>query len=206
MSRSLSVCRRLLFASALFGSPMLSLNVSFANPPSPSRSQTSGCIAPGNDPFRSVAEIKKEVDCAAEAFRKQEGSARPGPALWILAERNRLENRYALDGALQNGPECLVRQTVVLPQGQAITFRLTSGDAIYALSVPDLGVKADALPGRIESFVVTANQTGRFNGRLIPDRSASPPDGHAFTVQVLAPPDYTKWEARTLRAKGCGLR
>jgi Cytochrome C oxidase subunit II, periplasmic domain len=203
---SLSICRSLSFVLALLGIPMLGLNMGSANPTSSPWLQTGDCIAPVNDPFRSVAEIKKEVDCAAEAFRKQDVSDRPAPALWILAERNRLENRYALDGALTKGPECVVRDAIVLPQGQVISINLTSGDAIYELSVPELGVKVYALPGRIEFFVVTGNQAGRFDGRLIPDRSTSPPNIHAFTIQVLAPPDYTKWEARTLRARGCGLR
>jgi hypothetical protein len=166
---------------------------------------TADCTPPGTNPFKSVAAIMAEVACASAAVRMQ--AATPGtpesPVLWLKVDSGRLEQRYSLDGALQFGPECVAPGEMALPQGPPVKINLTAGDAIYEVRVPGLSLKADAMPGRITSTSMTVSQTGRHEGRIIPDGRTN---GRAFTVRILPPREYAAWERRTLRSKGCGRR
>jgi hypothetical protein len=133
-------------------------------------------------------------------------SAQPitSPSLSLLANRNGLELRYDLDGALQSTAACVVSRELVLPHGQPIAIRLTAEDGIYELIIPELSLKADAIPGRIISLTATANQKGSFEAQLIPDGPPRDRTKRTLAVRIVTPEDYAIWERRTLRSKGCG--
>ena len=52
-----------------------------------------------------------------------------------------------------------------LPLGIAVRVFVTSGDVLHAWTVPSLGVKADACPGRLNEVVVLASRPGVFFGQ-----------------------------------------
>lgn len=47
-------------------------------------------------------------------------------------------------------------------KGEAITIALSSPDFPHGFAIPELGVRADAMPGRIVEVVVVADRPGRF--------------------------------------------
>jgi heme/copper-type cytochrome/quinol oxidase subunit 2 len=114
------------------------------------------CQALTPDPFKSVAEIQKEIACVAAATKARgSGSvAIDSPAIRITARNGLWDYRYALDGALQDNRACNVTGSIVLPEGRAVTVSLTSDDTIHEWIIPALGIKADAVPGRIQAVTL----------------------------------------------------
>lgn len=54
---------------------------------------------------------------------------------------------------------------MVLPIDMEIRLLTTSGDVIHSLAVPSLGVKGDAIPGRLNGVSVYINRTGSYYGQ-----------------------------------------
>lgn len=58
-----------------------------------------------------------------------------------------------------------VDHRVVLPMGVEVRFLVTSADVIHAWTIPALGVKVDAVPGRLNQLGFTVNRPGVFYGQ-----------------------------------------
>lgn len=58
-----------------------------------------------------------------------------------------------------------VDKCLVLPNGHNICFYITSHDVIHAWAVPQLGIKIDALPGRLMRFVLYSSIEGVYYGQ-----------------------------------------
>jgi hypothetical protein len=163
------------------------------------------CQALTTDPFKSVAEIRKEIDCVAAATKARGSSslAIASPAIRITARNGLWEYRYSLDGASQDNQACNVTGSIVLPEGRAVTVILTSDDTIHEWIIPALGIKADAVPGRIQA--VTLQNDAAITIQSTEVRNAGSPNARntAFGVRFLSLPAYAKWELDTLRANGC---
>ena len=56
-------------------------------------------------------------------------------------------------------------QCIVLPEGEPVTFRATSSDAVHGLQIMGTNINAMLVPGYISTFVVTMRGTGE---RLMP--------------------------------------
>ena len=54
---------------------------------------------------------------------------------------------------------------VVVPVGKVIKVYVTSRDVIHAWAVPSLGVKKDAVPGRLNETYFIADREGIFYGQ-----------------------------------------
>jgi Cytochrome C oxidase subunit II, periplasmic domain len=54
---------------------------------------------------------------------------------------------------------------IELPSRQPIRFLVTSADVLHSWAVPSLGVKVDAIPGRLNQVIVTANRPGIYHGQ-----------------------------------------
>jgi len=76
---------------------------------------------------------------------------------------------------------------IVVPVGEPVTFRLKTADVIHSFWVPSLGGKLDMIPGRTNSFTLTASEAGRFRGQCAEFCGLSHPK-MAFEV-VAVPPD-----------------
>jgi cytochrome c oxidase subunit 2 len=58
-----------------------------------------------------------------------------------------------------------VNKHVVLPAEQLIKCEVSSDDVIHSWALPQLGIKVDAIPGRVQSFVMKSERCGIFYGQ-----------------------------------------
>jgi heme/copper-type cytochrome/quinol oxidase subunit 2 len=58
-----------------------------------------------------------------------------------------------------------VSDPVVLPVGVPIKILVTSSDVLHSWSIPNLGIKVDAVPGRINQFITEIKHPGRYFGQ-----------------------------------------
>jgi len=79
-----------------------------------------------------------------------------------------------------------VDNRVVLPMGVEIRFLVTSADVIHAWTIPALGVKADAVPGRLNQLGFIFNRPGVFYGQC----SEICGSNHSFMPIVLERVNY----------------
>jgi cytochrome c oxidase subunit 2 len=50
-----------------------------------------------------------------------------------------------------------------LRKGRPVTFVLTGTDFVHGFAVPDFGVRADVVPGKVTRVTITPERTGRFH-------------------------------------------
>jgi len=58
-----------------------------------------------------------------------------------------------------------VDKRVVLPINVTLRFLITSGDVLHSWSVPEMGIKVDAVPGRLNQFLTLIRRPGIFYGQ-----------------------------------------
>src|ERR1700760_1164962 len=58
-----------------------------------------------------------------------------------------------------------VDNKVIIPVDCHIRLIITSTDVIHSFAVPSLGLKVDAVPGRLNQLTVYINRTGLFYGQ-----------------------------------------
>ncbi len=82
--------------------------------------------------------------------------------------------------------------TLAMPLGRMVEFRIQSADVIHSFWIPRLGGKIDAIPGRTNVLRLQADQAGPIRGHCAEFCGLE----HAFMgfeVQVLAADDYAAW-------------
>jgi cytochrome c oxidase subunit 2 len=97
-------------------------------------------------------------------LRVESTEATPGAEVEVSAFRWGWTFRYPADdvtvsGIGAPGPE------IVVPVGEPVRFRLTSGDVIHSFFVPHFLQKRDANPGRENVFQVTIEEAGTYRGQ-----------------------------------------
>jgi heme/copper-type cytochrome/quinol oxidase subunit 2 len=55
--------------------------------------------------------------------------------------------------------------SLVLPYNVVIRFLITSSDVLHSWALPEMGIKVDAVPGRLNQVVTVANNLGLFYGQ-----------------------------------------
>jgi cytochrome c oxidase subunit 2 len=81
---------------------------------------------------------------------------------------------------------------VVIPVDTTVRVQMTASDVIHAWAVPSLGVKKDAVPGRLNETWFRATKEGIFYGQC----SELCGVGHAFmpiTVEVVSKEAFAEW-------------
>lgn len=81
---------------------------------------------------------------------------------------------------------------LVVPINMHIRFVVTSDDVIHSWAVPSLGIKIDAVPGRINQVFTFIKKTGHYYGQC----SEICGTGHGFMpieIWALEPADYIKY-------------
>jgi len=99
-----------------------------------------------------------------------------------------------LEGDLIQGTHRLleVDNRLVLPLGVPIRFIITSTDVIHSWSIPALGLKVDAVPGRLNQFVVEISRPGIFFGQC--SELCGPLHGYMPIVIAVVPvEEFEKW-------------
>ncbi len=85
-----------------------------------------------------------------------------------------------------------VDHRAVLPTNIEIRLISTSRDVIHSWTVPSLGVKIDAIPGRINQTSLTLNRPGVFYGQC----SEICGSRHSFipiAIEAVTPPTFISW-------------
>ena len=81
---------------------------------------------------------------------------------------------------------------LVVPQGRNVVLNITARDVLHAVYVPALGIKADAIPGRITYSWFNATQTGDYLGQCA--ELCGPQHGEMyFNVKVLPEDEWETW-------------
>jgi cytochrome c oxidase subunit 2 len=104
-----------------------------------------------------------------------------------------------------NQPRLLaVDNPMVVPVGSVIRMQVIGNDVIHSFAVPALGVKLDAVPGRLNEIWFMAEREGIYYGQCSQLCGQSPSDdpndlhGHSFMpieVMAVAPDKFTAWAA-----------
>lgn len=85
-----------------------------------------------------------------------------------------------------------VDNELVLPINTNIRILVTGGDVIHSFAVPALGLKTDAVPGRVNETWVRITKTGQYYGQC----SELCGIGHGFmpiSIKAVSPEDYNTW-------------
>lgn len=94
--------------------------------------------------------------------------------------------------------------TLYLPEGQPVQFSVTSLDVQHSFWIPEMGVKADAVPGEVNTFVATPKQTGNFTVRCMELCGVLHSDMNTNVV-VLSQADFGKWLSSQMGARPASL-
>nr|ABD19138.1 cytochrome oxidase subunit 2 [Daphnia pulex] len=85
-----------------------------------------------------------------------------------------------------------VDNRVILPYLTQVRLLVTASDVIHSWTIPSLGIKADAVPGRLNQLNVFFNRPGVFYGQCSEICGAN----HSFmpiTVEAVSPADFLSW-------------
>ena len=88
-----------------------------------------------------------------------------------------------------------VDREIVLPLQTTIRFLITSEDVIHSWAVPSLGIKMDAIPGRLNQVITAVYKTGFFYGQC----SELCGIGHyamPIKIKVITTLEYLSWVAQ----------
>lgn len=81
---------------------------------------------------------------------------------------------------------------VVVPQGRNVVLNITARDVLHAVYVPALGIKSDAIPGRITYSWFNATEAGDYLGQCA--ELCGPQHGEMyFNVKVLPEDEWENW-------------
>jgi heme/copper-type cytochrome/quinol oxidase subunit 2 len=114
-----------------------------------------------------------------------------------MAIFNKIEFDSLLDQEATYNRLLQVDKRVIIPVNTLINVTVTAQDVIHSWSIPQLGIKYDAIPGRVVSFVLNSNVTGTFYGQC----SELCGVNHAFMpicVQVVDADIFLDWVLFTL--------
>jgi len=85
-----------------------------------------------------------------------------------------------------------VDNRLVLPLGVPIRFVVTSVDVIHSWAVPSLAIKVDAVPGRLNQFIVEVTKPGIYFGQC--SELCGPLHGFMPIVLVVVPAvEFEQW-------------
>ncbi|HEX9037789.1 MAG TPA: cytochrome c oxidase subunit II [Ktedonobacterales bacterium] len=86
----------------------------------------------------------------------------------------------------------LQSSTLYLPVNQPVEFKVSSLDVQHSFWIPELGVKADAVPGEMNTFVTTPNKVGNYTVRCMELCGVLHPYMNS-PVKVISATDFGKW-------------
>jgi len=85
-----------------------------------------------------------------------------------------------------------VNNRLLIPVGVPIRFLITSTDVLHSWSLPSLGLKVDAVPGRLNQFVIEVKRPGIFYGQC--SELCGPMHGFMpIIVQAVSFEQYKEW-------------
>lgn len=85
-----------------------------------------------------------------------------------------------------------VDNRIVVPEGAVIKFLITASDVIHSFAVPSLGIKTDAVPGRVNQAWTKIDKKGVYYGQC----SELCGVNHGFmpiAIEVVSKEDFENW-------------
>lgn len=92
-------------------------------------------------------------------------------------------------------------KTMVVPVNTNVKLHITSKDVIHAYFVPKLGIKIDAIPGRINYQWFNSPKVGDYLGQCA-ELCGSAHGEMFFNVKVVTKPEYVEWVNRQRAEEG----
>lgn len=101
---------------------------------------------------------------------------------------------------IANYPRLLaVDNELVVPVGKIVRLDITSGDVLHAVAIPSFGIKADAVPGRLNTTWFKAEKEGLYYGQCSQICGAGEGlAGHSFmplAIRVVDEDTFDDWAA-----------
>nr|AYW52144.1 cytochrome c oxidase subunit 2 [Lamiinae sp. 2 ACP-2013] len=90
-----------------------------------------------------------------------------------------------------------VDNRMIIPFESQIRMLVTAADVIHSWTIPSMGVKIDATPGRLNQVSFSSNRTGIFYGQCSEICGAN----HSFmpiVVEAISSPYFIKWLSKTI--------
>lgn len=86
------------------------------------------------------------------------------PALFFSFE---FDSCMVITDSLNLGEKRLleVDNPLVVPCSVGLRFLITSADVLHSWAIPELGIKVDAVPGRLSHFITMVRRPGAFYGQ-----------------------------------------
>nr|WNU00273.1 cytochrome c oxidase subunit 2 [Psylliodes hospes] len=91
-----------------------------------------------------------------------------------------------------------VDNRVIIPFESNIRMLVTAADVIHSWTIPSLGVKIDATPGRLNQISFIVNRSGLFFGQCSEICGAN----HSFmpiVLESISPTNFTKWIMKMIK-------
>lgn len=85
-----------------------------------------------------------------------------------------------------------VDNRVVIPQGKTVRFLITAGDVLHSFTIPSMGFKKDAVPGKTNQVYAKVDKSGVYYGQC----SELCGVDHGFmpiAIEVVPEEQFTKW-------------
>lgn len=111
----------------------------------------------------------------------------------VLAQQWAWNFRHAgKDGEFNTADDVVELNQLVIPVGKKVMIQMTAKDVIHALYLPNLRIKADAIPGRFAKIWFDTNRTGIYEIAC-----AEMCGNHHYLMKsylkVLSAEDYSRW-------------
>ncbi len=119
-------------------------------------------------------------------------SRRPANAMKIEVFGQQWWWAYQYDFNGDGKPEIITANELVIPVGKPVELEVQSRDVIHSFWIPALNGTRDAVPGRIQTLEVTADQTGVFDGQCKEFCGLSHANMRARAV-VMTQDDFNTW-------------
>ena len=157
-----------------------------------------------HDPARAIADFDPAKEMTVKATGNQWYWSYDYPDNGeIQFDSNMLQDNQRQDPA--NQPRLLaVDNEMIVPVGVVVRVLVIGNDVIHSWAVPSLGVKIDAIPGRLNEVWFRADREGVYYGQCselcgqAPAQDMNDLHGHAFmpiVVRAVPPEKFAAWAA-----------
>jgi Cytochrome C oxidase subunit II, periplasmic domain len=194
-----------LCASFSLGLSVIAIGPAFSDNQELSAKTQELCGTNSPDPFRSAGDIQDEINCADAAMRmleKKAGASR-GMVLSVSTSISLWSYEYSSIAAGKNNRLCDMKDTIFVPAGEDLTFRLLADDTIYKFSIPKLDIAESAIPGRIEEITITAQPVGDLALEMLIDAGSENQIKKSIIIRFLAEKAYENWQIASLASNEC---
>ena len=157
-----------------------------------------------HDPARAIANFDPAKEITIKATGNQWYWSYDYPDNGdVQFDSNMLQDNQRTDPATQ--PRLLaVDNEMIVPTGVVVRILVIGNDVIHSWAVPSLGVKIDAIPGRLNEMWFRADREGVYYGQCselcgqAPAQDMNDLHGHAFmpiVVRAVSPEKFAAWTA-----------